>query len=197
MGKQLGKYDLKELRKTIAWVSPFIQQHLDSSLTGLDMVLSGPDGYLGFYRKASDEELSEAHELLKMLNAEHLAEKSILGMSSGEQMKILIARMLASKPELMIFDEPCVFLDMKEREVLLNAIENLAKNNSELTVIFISQRIEDILPMFDKGMILKSGEIVVCDKRENVLTKENIKKAFDLDVELLSNKNGRMWAITK
>ncbi|MCQ2958169.1 MAG: ATP-binding cassette domain-containing protein [Candidatus Gastranaerophilales bacterium] len=102
LGNLYGEVNLTQLRKSIAWVSPFIQQHLDPTLTGLDMVLSSQDGYLGFYRKATDEELEKAEKLLTNLNALHLANKSICGMSSGQQMKILIARALLTKSELMI-----------------------------------------------------------------------------------------------
>ena len=159
------------------------------------MVLSGPDGYLGFYRDASSDELSQAQNLLEALNATHLANKSIMGMSSGEQMKILIARALLTKPELMILDEPNVYLDIAEREFILKTIDNLAKNRPELTMVFISQRIEDILPIFTKGMILNSGKIEINGTREEVLTQENLKKAFGVNVKLVEGKNKRLWAV--
>ena len=197
LGKRFGETNLNELRKSIAWVSPFIQQHLSRELTGIRMVLSGPDGYLGFYRNPTEQEQADAMNLLTMLNATHLADKSIMSMSSGEQMKILIARALLTKPELMIFDEPNVYLDIKEREFLLKTLDNIIKTNPELTIIFISQRIEDILPTFQKGMILNSGKIDICGSRENILTEENLKKAFDLNVKLIQSDSGRLWAITE
>ncbi len=196
LGNLYGAVNLTHLRKSIAWVSPFIQQHLDPALTGLDMVLSGQDGFLGFYRKATDEEMEKATILLEKLNAIHLANKSILGMSSGQQMKILIARALLTTPELMIFDEPNVYLDIAEREFVLKTINEIASEKPELTMVFISQRIEDILPVFDKGMILNSGNIDVVGSRDDVLTSENLKKAFGIDVELMRSKSGRLWAIT-
>lgn len=197
LGQKYGETNLNELRKSIAWVSPFIQQHLDSSLTGLDMVLSGQDGFLGFYRKATKEELTKAEKLLENLNALHLANKSITGMSSGEQIKILIARALFTKPKLMILDEPNVFLDIAEKEFLLKTLKQIAQENPKLTMIFISQRIEDILPEFNKGMILSSGKIIQTGNRTEILTKNNLKNAFGVEVELVQNKNGRIWAIVE
>ncbi len=196
LGKRFGEVNLTKLRKKIAWVSPFIQQHLDRELTGIRMIMSGPDGYLGFYREASDKELADAHRLLEKLNATHLAEKSILGMSSGEQMKILIARALLTKPELMILDEPNVYLDIAEREFLLKTVDKLAKENPDLTIIFISQRIEDILPTFNKGMILNAGKIDIIGSRKEVLTEENLKRAFNVEVRLIEGNTGRLWAVT-
>ena len=196
LGELYGATNLNVLRKKIAWVSPFIQQHLDKSLTGLDMVLSGPDGYLGFYRKATDEEYGAAVEILEKLNATHLANKSILGMSSGQQMKILIARALLTKPELMILDEPNVYLDIAEREFILQKVEEISKSRPDLTVIFISQRIEDILPIFNSGIIMNNGKIDVAGSRGNVLSEENLKRTFGIDIKLVKTDSGRLWALT-
>ena len=195
LGKTLGKVDLNELRKKIAWVSPFIQKHLKKSDIGVDTVLSGKEGSLGFGRQASKEEIEAVKKLLISLDALHLANKSICEMSSGEQMKILIARALALNPELMIFDEPNVFLDIKEREFFLKTLEILLKKHPDITVIFISQRVEDILPEFDKGMILQNGEIIFSGNKEEVLTEENLKKVFETDIKLIKTNNGRLWSV--
>ena len=195
LGKTLGKVDLNELRKKIAWVSPFIQKHLKASDIGVDTVLSGQEGSLGFGRQATKEELERVEKLLTSLDAMHLANKSICEMSSGEQMKMLIARALSFKPELMILDEPNVFLDIKEREFFLKTLNNILNQNPETTVIFISQRVEDILPQFNKGMILKDGKIMFSGSKNEVLTNENLKTVFGIDIKLLATKNGRIWSV--
>ena len=195
LGEVFGATNLNILRKKIAWVSPFISQYLERGLTGLDVVLSGPDGYLGFYRKATDEEYNNAVNILEKLNATHLANKSILEMSSGQQMKILIARALLTKPELMILDEPNVYLDIAEREFILKKIDEIAVSQPNLTIILISQRIEDILPVFNRGIIINGGKIDITGTREEVLSKENLKKTFGVDIKLVQTANGRFWAL--
>lgn len=196
LGEQFGKVDLNILRKKIAWISPFITEKLSNN-TGVDVILSGREGSWGFFRRASESELNEVEALLKSLNALHLANKRIHEMSSGEQMKILIARALILKPQLMILDEPNVFLDIKEREFFLNLVDKIVKENPNLTVIFISQRIEDILPCFNNGMILKEGKILFEGERKKVLTKENLKETFDVNINLIETKEGRMWGIVE
>ena len=196
-GNKLGKCDVNELRKNIAWISPFLKHKFDKNFSAFDVILTGTDAFFGFFRRPSDKDIKLADEILNSLNGSHLKNEKFYHLSSGEQMKILLARALMVNPKLLILDEPNVYLDMKEREVLLSAIDKLAKENRDLTIIFISQRIEDILPLFDKGMILKNGNILYQGERDAVLTKENIKKAFDIDVDLLPNSNGRLWAVVK
>ena len=189
--------DINELRKSIAWISPFIQKNIEPCTTGVDMVLSGKTGTLGFFRQAHKKELDEVEKLLSSINALHLANKDFSKMSSGEQMKILVARALNADAQLMILDEPSVFLDITERENFLKIIDKLAKEKNDLTIIFITQRIEDILPSFTEGMILKSGKIEVIGDREEILTTQTLKKAFNVDVKLIKTSNGRLWSIVE
>ncbi len=128
LGKTFGHVNLLELRKSIAWVSPFMHKWLeDGSWNGRDMVLSGPDGTIGLLREPTPEEEEKAAGIMKSLKAEHLMDRPVVAMSSGEQVKVLIARALMTNPELMILDEPSVYLDLAGREFLLKTIEELAQ----------------------------------------------------------------------
>lgn len=196
LGKRFGTVNLQELRKRIAWVSPLMHQWLgDRDWTGREMVLSGPDATIGLYRDPTPAEEEQAAELMRSLRAGHLMERTVATMSSGEQVKVLIARALMTSPELMILDEPSVYLDIAGREFLLSTIAELAATHPELTIIFITQRIEDILPEFTRGMILRQGEIQAYGSRDEVLTEQNLKAAFDLDIRLIRARNGRFWSV--
>ena len=196
LGRRFGTVNLQELRKRIAWVSPLMHQWLgDRDWTGREMVLSGPDATIGLYRDPTPAEEEQAAGLMRKLRAEHLMERTVATMSSGEQVKVLIARALMTNPELMILDEPSVYLDIAGREFLLNTIAELANSHPELTIIFITQRIEDILPEFDRGMILRQGEIQAYGSRDEVLTEANLRAAFDLDIRLIRARNGRLWSV--
>lgn len=197
LGHRFGQTNLVELRKHIAWVSPFMQQWTGTEWTGLEMVLSGIDGTLGLFRKCTEEEIDRAKAVMKRLRCDHLVEQQIFTMSSGEQVKILIARALLTEPDLVILDEPNVYLDLTGREFLLEEINHIAETHPHVTIIFITQRIEDILPVFDRGMILAKGRIVHNGKREDVLTGENLSNIFELPIELVRNQSGRLWAMIK
>lgn len=197
LGAIYGRVNLMELRRSIAWVSPFMHQWLggEREWTGLDVVLSGLEGSIGFFRASTASEREQAVAVLDSLRAAHLSKRSIVTMSSGEQVKVLIARALVTQPKLMILDEPSVYLDIAGREFLLKTIAELARTRPELTIVFITQRIEDILPEFGKGMILKSGRILAYGDRVDVLTEEHLKEAFDLDIRLIESASGRLWTV--
>ena len=197
LGHRFGTVNLQEVRRRIAWVSPLMHQWLNSerNWTGREMVLSGPDATIGLFREPTAEEEARAASLLSSLRAEELAAREVNTMSSGEQVKVLLARALMTDPELMILDEPSVYLDIAGREFLLKTIAELAASHPQLTIIFITQRIEDILPEFSRGMILRQGEILSYGERQEVLTEENLRRTFDLDIRLIQAANGRFWTV--
>ena len=134
LGHRFGSVNLQELRKRIAWVSPLMHQWLgERAWTGREMVLSGPDATIGLFRQPTEEEEQRARELMDSLSASHLMERPVATMSSGEQVKVLIARALMTHPRLMILDEPSVYLDIAGREFLLRTIDELAAARPELT----------------------------------------------------------------
>ena len=196
LGQTFGKCDINKLREDIAWVSPYIIQNVKGN-NGVDMVLSGKTGTLGFWRQASDNELDEARNVFEKYDAIHLANKDFDKMSSGEQVKILILRALYNKPKLMILDEPTAFLDISQREFLLKTVDEIAKSNPDLTILFISQNISDILPVFNYGFILKNGEMLYEGKREEIIREDVLKNTFGVDVEIIKTPNDRVYLIAK
>lgn len=194
LGNRYGTCDLAQVRKKISWVSPFLQSWTSSRWKAVEVVLSGLDATVGLFRKnVSPEEMNDALAVMRKLDCADRAEQAFDRLSSGEQVKVLIARALISRPELLILDEACVHLDMKSREFLLETVDALAKEEDSPTIIFISQRIEDISTVFTKGVIMKGGRIVSCGSREYVLTEENLSGAFDMKIALKASADGRLW----
>ncbi len=195
LGYRYGESNLSEVRKKIGWVSPFMQHWTSPESRALNVVISGLDGSLGLFRKPQPEEVEHALAILEQLNAAHLAERHWYALSSGEQVKFLIARALITSPELLILDEPSVYMDLAGREYLLGEIERFAHSRSDLTLIFITQRIEEIMPVFRDGMALKAGRIYCAGTTEAVLTEANLEAVFDIPVRLLRTDDGRFWPV--
>lgn len=199
LGERYGDCDITEVKRKIAWASPFLQAWTSENMfkrwTTLDVALSGLDSTVGFYRDASPHELELAHSVLERMGADHLSDRYFDMLSSGEQVKALIARALISNPELMILDETCVYLDLRSREILLESIDALASSEKSPTILFVTQRIEEISSSFEHGLIIVGGRISVQGRRSEILTEENIRNAFNINVRLFNAPDGRMWPL--
>ena len=73
LGKTLGSYDMRQLRKSIGWVSSSIQERLHGYETALDIVLSGKFASIGLYDEPTDEDIILASSLLDKLSCLHFA----------------------------------------------------------------------------------------------------------------------------
>lgn len=195
LGQTYGAVNLPELRRKIAWVSSCMPQMFHSGAKVQDLVLSGTNATYGLFHAVSAPEQCRADKILQMLQIADLAERQWEQLSSGEQIKVLIGRSLMSDPELLILDEPCVYLDMAGREQLLQIIEMLAEKNPAMSILFVSQRIEDILPLFQWGAILKKGHLIANGPRDEILTGERLSAAFDLNIQLQKSASGRYWPL--
>ena len=135
LGRRFGTVNLQELRKHIAWVSPLMHQWLgDRDWTGREMVLSGPDATIGLFRDPTPEEEERAAALMHSLRADHLMDRTVATMSSGEQVKVLIARALMTNPELMILDEPSSAIDLITLQDIVDFLEHLKGETTMLMV---------------------------------------------------------------
>ena len=195
LGRTFGKSDIRELRRHIAVASPLLTEFYTPEQTGLELVLSGIDSAMGIFRKYTADEKKSALEQLEKFNCTHLADRNFSEMSSGEQIRVLITRALVSKPDLLILDEPSVFLDPAGREKLLSELDLLPQKYPDITMLFITQRTEDILPCFKHGILLSQGRIYDSGASEKLLTAEKLSTIFQIKMQLVAGANNRIWSI--
>jgi len=90
--------------------------------------------------------------------------RSILGkspfrLSSGEQRLAAFTCTIAMKPGYVILDEPTAGLDRRSREKVLNVIKRMA-GEEDVTVVYISHRIRDVLEIAERIAVLEDGNLV-------------------------------------
>jgi len=190
--KRFGSYDIRELRKRIGWVSSFLQEQLYADETAGEIVLSGKFATIGLYDKPEKRDIERTVLLLKELRCEQIAQQLYRTLSQGEKQKVLIARALMHSPRLLILDEPCGGLDIFSREHLLSLIETIGQRRAAPTLLYVSHRIEEILPVFTHTLLLRRGEIHSQGRTKEVLTKNNLSDFFERKVDLKWRK-GRAW----
>ncbi|MGX7419343.1 ABC transporter ATP-binding protein [Carnobacterium gallinarum] len=169
-----GQTSLPDLRQSIGWVSSALQQRLYEHETAEEIVASGRFATIGLHVKATEELMETAKEQLRLSGGAHLIGKGYEICSQGQRQLILIARALMAQPKLLILDEPCTGLDLVAKRNLLNHIEEIAKNSPMTTLLYITHHTEELLPCFDKMLLLKEGQIVAKGATHDLLTKESL-----------------------
>jgi ribose transport system ATP-binding protein len=85
-------------------------------------------------------------------------DQKISELSGGNQQKVLLARWLCTKPDVLILDEPTRGIDVGAKQEIQSLVSDLADDG--LSVLFISSELEEIITSCDRVMVLRDGQTV-------------------------------------
>lgn len=187
-GQEFSNLNVLEIRRKIGWVSSSFFDKYYSKESALNIVLSGKNGILALDFNITLEDVRKAKHLLRELRLGDKINYSYDMMSKGERQNVLIARALFSNPEILILDEPCTGLDVYNRSYLFSTIEDLARKK-ELSIIYVTHYAEEIISLFSKGLLLKSGSVFAKGNTEELFTDKMISAMLEYPVQIKKDIN--------
>ena len=191
--------DLRRLRRRIGWVSSHLVERIPKREPVLNTVLSGKFAQLGLkpmpWDRPSASDSVRAAELLDRLGCADLIEKHFGVLSQGEQQKVLIARALMVEPLMIILDDPCAGLDPGAREKFLSTIESLAGTHDAPSLIMVTHHIEEIMPAFERTLVMAEGRIVHCGETDSVLQASVLEQLYGTKPAQFIRHGKRRWTV--
>ena len=183
----MGQPDPSEetLIETVGLVSTDVQERMMVHRTVFDIVLGGFFGSVGvpFHIGASDEQVEQARKAIREIGIPSLSERDMLTLSTGQARRALIARALINGPALLIFDEPTSGLDPEGAWNMRQSLSALAKAGH--TILVITHNVSDIMPEFDRVVMLQDAHIVADGPKEEVLTTQKLRHLFGVHITLV------------
>ena len=92
--------------------------------------------------------------------------QEVSNLSGGNQQKVVIAKWLATKPKVLILDEPTRGIDVGAKAEIYKIMNDLA--SSGVSIIMISSELPEIINMSDRVYIMHEGEIAGCLEKEEI-----------------------------
>jgi ABC-type Fe3+/spermidine/putrescine transport system ATPase subunit len=96
---------------------------------------------------------------LELVNLGGFENRQVTDLSGGEQQRVALARALATRPRLLMFDEPLGALDRTLREDLLNELRSILHRTS-IPAIYVTHDQEEAFTIADRVLILHDTEII-------------------------------------
>lgn len=190
-GKDIRSVPSRSLWQRIAYVPQ--ARGLSSSATVEDMVLLGRSSHFAMIMQPGIKDIQIARETLERLGLSTLRHRSCNSLSGGELQMVLIARALASRPDMLVLDEPESNLDFKNQIIILNTISDLASEG--ISCVFNTHYPSHALQRAHRSLLLDKGGRYVFGDSGKVVTEENLAVSFG--VEAIINEVETKHSIVK
>jgi iron complex transport system ATP-binding protein len=199
LGQEL--IDLRELRRSIGWISSDLVARIPARDTGLETVVSGRFAQIGLKRLPiggpTADDFTDAAAELTQLHCERLADKPFGVLSQGERQQVLIARARMARPLLLVLDEPCAGMDPGVRENFLHWLNERISSVGAAgpTVVLVTHHVEEIVPGIGQTLVLRTGRVHASGPTKQVVTRETIEAVYQTRLARIELSGGRLWPI--
>ncbi|MFX1294475.1 MAG: ABC transporter ATP-binding protein [Promethearchaeota archaeon] len=154
-GQNLTEITPRELAGTVG----LVMQNPDNqfiNLTVFDELIFGAENL-----KVPEKKIRERLDrIVQLLGLEPLLKRNPLQLSGGEKQRVVLGSVLMMKPKILILDEPLAFLDAQGRlEILHHILKLKRKFSNELTILIAEHRINEIVPLANKFILIDRGKI--------------------------------------
>lgn len=197
LGQEL--IDLSELRRSIGWVATDLAPQIPPRERAIETIVSGKFAQVGLKRlgdmQPTPDDFAAADALLQSMNCTALRDKPFGVLSQGERQQTLVARARMVDPLLVVLDEPCAGMDPGVRERFLHWLDQLAATNALPAIVFVTHHVEEIMPTFDRTLLMNAGRIAAAGPTAEVVTAAQLATTYGVGVDRLERAHGRLWPI--
>ena len=181
-GKNVKEYQQKEIAQHVGYV-PYTSSDT-FPLSVVDTVLLGRQPHAGW--GTTDEDLEIVYTTLKQLDIEDLALRHFNELSAGQHQKVMLARGLVQRPEVLLLDEPTSNLDIKHQLAISRLLRKLSRENS-IMVVMISHDLNIAAKYSDNIIMMHKGGIYAVGTPSEVMTRENIMHVYGVDCTIVDD----------
>lgn len=186
LGKDLGELSISEVARMVGFLA---QSHYPVfPFTVEDVVLTGRASYI--FSTPGEHDREEALRAISQMGIEELRKRPYNELSAGEQQLVMIARVLAQKPRVLLLDEPTSHLDLPNQVMLLSMVKDLI--SSGLTVIIVIHDPNMGFMYGDNFIFIKSGKIIKPTDENQPYDSTMLSDVFDMKIRIASD-SGKSW----
>jgi iron complex transport system ATP-binding protein len=194
-GQTYGQVDLARIRRSIGLIETSRCPAFDERMSVRDVVATGLFGTirLPLHEEISSEAWGRIEAEIQGFGLGGLKNEAFSQLSTGEQMKTLLARAMMAQSRLLLLDEPTAGLDVGARAACIGGIDRLLNRPRHPTVVIITHHLDELPHLVDQVILLKNGAVFGDGPPDEILTSDRLSRLWDCRVEVIKN-NGRYVA---
>jgi manganese/iron transport system ATP-binding protein len=177
-------------RKLIGYMPQIEDVDWDFPVSVADVALMGRYARRGLFRRTSQEDREAALASLQRVGMHHFRDRLIGELSGGQRRRVLLARALANRPQILLMDEPMAGLDATAQHQLLDIIEDLRAGGT--TIVLSTHDLSCVSTCAAKVACL-NRKLVAFGPPAEVLTEQVLNQTFGTHL-LLVHLDGQAYA---
>lgn len=181
-GAPLSGMSARERAKLIALTPQ--DPELPAGMSAVEVALMGRNPHLGLLSWETRDDLEIALQSMRLAQCEDLADRNVDALSGGERQRVAIAMALAQRTPIILLDEPTANLDLAYQPAMMSLMRRQAREEGK-TIIAAMHDLTLAAQFCDTAAMLSDGEILALGDPSEVLTPENIRKAYGAEVSIL------------
>ncbi|HET7115868.1 MAG TPA: ATP-binding cassette domain-containing protein [Hanamia sp.] len=155
-GKQRGSGEsIWDIKQKTGYISPELHAYFDKNISCFQAIGSGYFDTIGLFKKLNKKQHDTILQWLDFLQISNMSSKPLHSISASLQRMILLARALVKNPPLLVLDEPCQGLDIKQSAHFVSLIDHICSETNK-TLIYVSHDESNIPACVQKVLELKN-----------------------------------------
>lgn len=190
-GVDLVKIKPSELAKNIGVLT---QNHfVGYSFTVEEVVKLGRYAYSpGIFTLSPEDDEKKINNAIAITGLEPFRKQSVTTLSGGELQRTFLAQIFAQDPKLLLLDEPTNHLDLVYQRLTFELIQKWIENTGR-AVISVVHDLSMARAYGTDALLMDKGSLISYGKINDVLTRENLKKVYDMDVYIWMKDMLSQW----
>lgn len=182
-GRGLTMLSRREVAANIAVVAQ--ENETRFPVTVLEFVLSGRFVHGGTFGWETAEDIKLAEQALAECDLDGYALRLMNELSGGERQRVVLARAVATNARILLLDEPTANLDLAHQAMMFRLVRKRCEQGA--SVVVITHDLNLAAEFADEIVMLRDGRIAAKGHPAEVLTAENVRNVFAVDVMLDTN----------
>jgi len=175
-GRELSSISRRETACMIGYVAQ--ESAIRFPLTAMEFVLQARFARGRLIGFESGRDIEEATRAMELTGTSQFASRRVIELSGGERQRVMLARALASRPRLLVLDEPVANLDVSHQVKMLDLVRRLT-DEGEMSAIVVTHELNLASDFATSILLLKAGEMVAFGSPEQVMTEAQLETVFE------------------
>lgn len=178
-GRAMGDLSGKELSRKLSVV--LTERIHPEMMTCRDVVSTGRYPYTGKFGVLSEEDWAVVDEAMDLVHIHELADRDYTKTSDGQKQRVMLARALCQRPDIIVLDEPTSFLDIRYKLEFLSILQNMSRTRN-LSVIMSLHELDLAGRISDKIACVRGDKVDRFGTPEEIFTEGYIPKLYGMTV---------------